>query len=273
MKTKVGVAIGPCTANLLCQKEYAPDYVEIPFEQIDKNIEPITKLGNVDKILHCASLSLLSFEQPLNELVQRVKNAATTINSPWIGEHISLCNAIDANGNKIPAGFSFAPVMNGYSLENAINNIISLKTEFTQPLILENPPQYFNYNESTMDVSTFTNELLEACNSGLLLDLSHLYISCKNLGLDVKKTLLSFPLDRLVEVHMSGVSYREGNFWDDHSSPISKDVYAMLDIVLSESEPQAVTLEYNWAPFELGHQLATDLEKVKSIVRNKSCAL
>lgn len=80
----------------------------------------------------------------------------------------------------------------------------------------------------------------------LLLDLSHLAISCSNLSLDPFEMMAALPLDRVVEVHLSGAREEDGMVWDDHTLPAPALVFELFDQLMSAGRPRAVTLEYNW---------------------------
>jgi hypothetical protein len=102
--------------------------------------------------------------------------------------------------------------------------------------------------------------------AGLLLDLSHLVITCSNLRLDPFETLTQLPLGKAVEVHISGTREEDGMFWDDHTEPASPLIFDLLSEFLRHARPRAVTLEYNWDenfPLDL---LVRDLDRVRGIV-------
>jgi uncharacterized protein (UPF0276 family) len=63
------------------------------------------------------------------------------------------------------------------------------------------------------------------------------------LGVDVYDYLDDLPLDRVVQLHVSGPRMREGRLVDVHESLQETD-YALLDFVLERTQPQVVTLEY-----------------------------
>lgn len=59
------------------------------------------------------------------------------------------------------------------------------------------------------------NDLIEECDLGLLLDLSHAQISAQAFGIDFKDYVSKLPLHRLAELHITGI--REyANFPTDH---------------------------------------------------------
>jgi uncharacterized protein (UPF0276 family) len=99
-----------------------------------------------------------------------------------------------------------------------------------------------------MTPTEFARVICDSCQTArLLVDLAHLFLSCRNLCLDPVKELLALPLDRIDEIHISGVTERGGAWWDDHTLPAPDDVHDLLAIVLQRAHISAVTLEYNWS--------------------------
>ena len=105
----------------------------------------------------------------------------------------------------------------------------------------------------------------------LLLDLAHLAITCGNLGLDPASVLDGLPLERVVEVHLSGLSRQSDMMWDDHSDGAPPVVFMLLERLLSRSRPKAITLEYNWDRDFSTDVFHRDLERVRDLVARPGC--
>jgi uncharacterized protein len=132
-------------------------------------------------------------------------------------------------------------------------------------MLLENPPQYFVTPGSTMQQPEFLAALSSRSEVGLLLDLSHFLITATNAGFDPHSALEGVPLERVREIHLSGVRVEGGAAWDDHGTVAPPEVFALLDRALARAAPAAITLEYNWpAAFPRATVLA-DLRRVRRI--------
>jgi len=55
--------------------------------------------------------------------------------------------------------------------------------------------------------------------------------------------LEELPLDRVVEIHVSGPRFENG-WWHDYHDTLQTEDYALLEWVLRRSTPRVVTLEY-----------------------------
>lgn len=98
-----------------------------------------------------------------------------------------------------------------------------------------------------MNMVDFVCEVASRCEIDLLLDLSHFMITSANTGVDAMKEIDRMPLERVVEIHVSGLSLQAGVVWDDHGVPAPPEMFALLERVLERSRPRALTMEYNWS--------------------------
>jgi uncharacterized protein (UPF0276 family) len=64
---------------------------------------------------------------------------------------------------------------------------------------------------------------------------------------DPRRGILSLPLERVVEIHISGVDLQSGIHWDNHAKRAPAEVYDLLALVLPRARVRAITREYNWS--------------------------
>lgn len=111
------------------------------------------------------------------------------------------------------------------------------------PLILENVPSWPFPAECPEAMPDFCRRVLQTTGCGLLLDTAHARMASGTLGLDVRAYLEAFPLERVVEVHVSSPRYVGGR-WKSRHEVLEEEDYALLEWLLARSAPRAVTLEY-----------------------------
>ncbi len=87
------------------------------------------------------------------------------------------------------------------------------------------------------------NRILEETGCDLLLDLSHARIAAQVLGMAVEDYVNLLPLEKVVQVHVSGVRERDGRLYDAHQS-LQEEDYALLEWALTKVRPAWLTLEY-----------------------------
>jgi uncharacterized protein (UPF0276 family) len=250
------------------------DYVEIPFEQLRHAPQLRSLQEMIPIVLHCASMSVAGSVPPALETLDAINLEAERTRTPWIGEHLAFVSAdglntdvdTDAAGAPTALTYTVCPQMSEETVELVANNLDSLQPRFDVPLILENSPQYFAVPGSTMQMVDFIRAVFDRCEVGLLLDLSHFLITMLNTGQDASKEIDRLPLERVVEIHISGWNTQSGVVWDDHATPAGPVVFELLERVMQRASPRALTLEYNWSPSFPQAILKSHLERVRRMV-------
>lgn len=268
---QIGLAYGPGVAEFFDGYGTAIDYIEVPFELLRHSPGLTTQLQEIAPVyLHCASLSLAGFIEPAAGTVGAIAAMASALRTPWIGEHLAFLSAatLEDPASK-PANtltYTICPQLSMAVVERVAANIAALQPQLPAPLILENPPQYFTVPGSTMSMSEFVASVLERSQAGLLLDLTHFLITSLNMGSDPVMELERLPLERVVEVHISGLSRQSGVYWDDHSLLAPPAVFDLLERTLKRARPRALTFEYNWAPRLPLQQVLAQLNDVRELM-------
>ena len=253
--TQLGLAHGPGILGFLDSNPALVDYVELPFEQLRHSPELASIQDAIPLILHCASMSVAGFVPPSETTVEAIGREAARTRSPWIGEHLAFVSADGINEaaerDNSPTNLTYTvcPQLSVETIERVAENLASLRSRFHVPIILENSPQYFAIPGSTMNMVDFIREVATRCDIGLLLDLSHFLITSLNTGVNALNEIDRMPLERVVEIHISGLNVQSGVVWDDHAAPAPPEMFELLERVLERSRPRALTLEYNWSAF------------------------
>jgi len=85
--------------------------------------------------------------------------------------------------------------------------------------------------------------VLEQTDCALLLDTGHARIAAAHLGMETTAYLDQLPLERALQVHISGPREKNGRLYDAHQS-LQEEDYGLLEFILGGCQPQVVTLEY-----------------------------
>ena len=270
----IGLAYGPLIHRVLDTYPTLIDYVEIPFEQLRHAPETACIQETLPTVLHCASLSMAGFVPASEETIKSVVAAANSMQTPWLGEHLAFISAdpppgepeSPEDGEGISLTYTVCPQYSEETVEQVVRNVNRVRARFQMPIILENSPQYFEIPGSTMTMADFVSRVLAACDIGLLLDLTHFMITCLNTGRSPQRELDRMPLERVVEVHMSGLSVQSGIAWDDHASAAPDEVFELLPVVAQRSPVRALTFEYNWSPNLPLPLIKRQIEQARSIL-------
>ena len=270
---RIGLAHGPGMIEFVRSHPSLVDYLEIPFEQL-RHAPALRGLQTeIPLFLHCASLSVAGFVPPSPQTLAAVADEALAMKTPWIGEHLAFIAADsvtdDPLGKPTELTYTVCPQLSEETLDRVEENLAFLRPRLPVPLILENSPQYFFVPGSTMDMSTFVSAVARRCDVDLLLDLSHFLITARNMGFDPLQDIDRLPLERVVEVHISGMSSQSGIVWDDHAEPASPLLFDLLERVMQRARPRALTIEYNWSPRFPMSVLCEHLERARSLLQQQ----
>lgn len=275
-RPSLGVAYSARTPGFVARYPDAVDHVEVPFELLQHAPGVADIAANKPVILHCASLSVAGSVSPSDDTLTAIEHWISWANTPWLGEHLSFVSADRSKAGAHPdeyapgepynIGYTVSPPWNETTMDVVVESIRRASQRFAVPMILENPPIYFPIPGSTMTQTEFLAELCRRSSVGLLLDLAHFYISSRTMGFDPRRELLSLPLDRVVEVHISGVDEEAGGHWDNHASRAPQIEFDLLAVLLSHRSVRAVTLEYNWSARFPASVLLEEIDRARQVI-------
>jgi uncharacterized protein (UPF0276 family) len=248
----IGLAYGPWVHDVLARAPDLVDYVEIPFELLHRDPSAGAIQEALPAILHCASMSMAGFVPPDEDMLAAIEREASRMRTPWIGEHLAFLTAdpiADPGAPPTALTYTVCPQLSEETVDQVVANFAAMRARFGErPILLENSPQYFVPPGSTLSMVDFVGRVLSRCDAGLLLDLSHFYLTSINMGFDAAAELCRLPLERVVEIHLSGLSVQSGVAWDDHARLAPEELFQLLAMVLERGRPRALTFEYNWTP-------------------------
>ncbi len=280
--TLVGVAYSALVDRLVAREKDVADFVEIPFEQLVHMPTAIEICARVPVVLHCASLSLAGNLPPDGAVVEQLAHWIEATKTPWLGEHLAyvradgawkqvaehaaIASSSQAVQSKFDVGYTVSPQFSDAILERVSVAAAHWGKQFGLPVLIENGPVYFEMPGSTMPQFAFLRRLCAQTETDLLLDLTHFAITCGNFGLDPFSALNELPSERVVEVHLSGMTRQAGILWDDHSEAAPPLVFSLLELLLQRATPQAITIEYNWDSDFPAEILQRDIGRVRALV-------
>jgi uncharacterized protein (UPF0276 family) len=174
--------------------------------------------------------------------VSRIADYLHCTESPWASMHITMW---------LP-GMLWLMLRHGWRMplpnperatQRFIRRVGRLARSIQVPVILENieplPFDGYDFEVQTKRIK----KVIEETDCGFLLDIAHARVSAARLGIEIHEYLNDLPLNRVVQVHLSGPRLRGGRLVDAHE-PLQDADYALLDFVLEQTRPQVVTLEY-----------------------------
>jgi uncharacterized protein (UPF0276 family) len=272
----VGIAYSRYTPSFLEQHPDAIDYVEIPFELLRHNPAVAGTVAPKPIVLHCASLSMAGSVPAPRAMVDDVQSWIERTQTPWLGEHLSFITAERdpdggfadeyAPGEPWNIGYTVGPPLNEKSVQFVLASLARAEAAFDVPVLLENPPVYFRMPGSTMSQADFISEICKRSDALLLLDLAHFCITAHTVGYDPMSEVMRLPLERVTEVHISGIDTDDHGQWDNHASRAPQVEFDLLGIVLEHAPVRGITLEYNWSSRFPATVLLDEISRARGVV-------
>ncbi|MCK8059706.1 MULTISPECIES: DUF692 family multinuclear iron-containing protein [unclassified Fusibacter] len=154
--------------------------------------------------------------------------------------------------------------------EEAIQRMKSVIHTFKQklnvPLVIENYP-YSTYYESRGNLKltgkpSLFHELCESCDINMILDIGHARVTADHYQLPLEAYLTTFPLHRVVELHLNGVIKDNHGTRDGHEEMKEEDYLITKWLFNHCHNLEYVTLEYGG----IGPKLA-ERSKISAIER------
>jgi uncharacterized protein (UPF0276 family) len=187
--------------------------------------------------------------------VKRLKSCLEVTDSPWASCHLSLLMPVTIwLAKKI--GWFLPPPQIATSRRRFISSVANLKAAINLPVILENMPTPPDKNGryAFNSEADFIMGILEETGCDLLLDMAHARIAAGARDMEVFEYLSSLPLERVIQIHLSGARLKGGCLVDAHE-PLEDIDYTIFEWLLERTYPKIVTLEYFREPEPLRWQI------------------
>ncbi len=128
-------------------------------------------------------------------------------------------------------------------VSNICSKIMEIKSFTQKPFLLENITYYYPIPGSQLSEAEFISNILTESDCGLLLDVNNLYINSQNHKFDPYHFLNSLPLDRVVEIHIAGGSFKMGMLIDTHANSVGPEVWKLLEYACRHTPVSGIVLE------------------------------
>ncbi|MFD2166366.1 DUF692 family multinuclear iron-containing protein [Thalassotalea euphylliae] len=252
----VGVGLRDAHYQDALTSSFSVDFVEIHAENFfaPGGITQALLADIIDKFsvsLHATSLGLGSIEPVPASHLERFKSLVDQINPILVSDHACFSwgqiNDVTVHaGDLLPVPFNDESIalmqLNTSRIENAIG----------RKVLIENLSAYLTPPNSTLSEMGFLKRLHEATGNQLLLDLNNLMVNAVNSkAAEPLATALQWleeiPASAVGEIHLAGCSPigETGVMIDDHSQPVSDEVWALYSAALSRFGPVPTLIEWD----------------------------
>jgi hypothetical protein len=191
-------------------------------------------------VQHGVSMYLGSSQGLNREHLKRVKTLARRTNTPWLSDH--LCwGSVDGtySHDLLPMPYTFE------AARITAENIRQAQDFIELPVVVENVSSYAEFHDSQMTEWEFLNEVVEAADCGILLDVNNIYVSSQNHDFDPFEYLNSVPAERVAQIHIAGHSRYEKYILDTHDHAVIDPVWQLYARAIQRCGATATLLEWD----------------------------
>jgi uncharacterized protein len=214
---------------------------------------------NYPILMHGVSLNIGSTDALDIEYLKKLKALVKHLNPPFISDH--LCwTGVNAHNTHDLLPLPYTKHM----LSHLISRIRYVQDFIEVPFILENPSTYIEFNESTMDESTFITHLLDEADCGMLLDVNNVYVSAFNHGFDAMAYIDAIPSNRIAQLHLAGHLDYGTHIIDTHDRKVREEVWTLYAYTINTKGVKSTLIEWdeNIPSFE---EVVTEVSKARTI--------
>ncbi|KTC93172.1 MULTISPECIES: DUF692 domain-containing protein [Legionella] len=218
-------------------------------------------IKNKPVVLHGLDLSLGTPGNLDEVYCNKLASVINETNCCWFSDHISLTKI-----ENIEVGHLMPICFNDENIELIVSKIKALTKNITTPFLLENITYYYQIPNSDIKEADFISCILHQADCGMLLDLNNLYLNSLNHNYDPYEYLKKIPLERVVEIHLAGGSFKENMHVDTHANSISKEVWDLFEYVAKTVPFRGVIIERD-ANFEPFSEIIEEVKFARSIMK------
>ena len=153
----------------------------------------------------------------------------------WHSEHLGFQTIAGDDASSLEIGVPLPMPATVEAVELVAERSANIQRRYGVPFLLENPAHYFRDLPTDPEIgseSGFLQAITKNSGCYLLLDLHNLYCNAVNLHFNAQEVINRLPLDRVIEIHVAGGSWRDGFWMDAHDGRVPEPVWKLLEYVL-----------------------------------------
>lgn len=210
--------------------------------------------------LSCHGLSLsLGGVRPLDrDFLARTREFLERHRVRLYSEHLSACTDEGHLYDLLPLPFTAAAV------QHVADHIRQAQDALGRRIAVENI-SYYAAPWQAMPEEAFVNEVLEAADCDLLLDVNNVQVNAVNHGYDPRGYIDAMPTARIASYHVAGHHDEATDLKiDTHGAAVDDDVWALLAHAYDRHglRPTLLERDFNYPPFA---QLADELARIRQL--------
>ena len=153
----------------------------------------------------------------------------------WHSEHLGFQTIAGDDDSTLEVGVPLPMPATVEAVELVAARSTTIQHRYGVPFLLENPAHYFSEIPTDQEIGNeygFLTAFTQKSDCYLLLDLHNLYCNAVNHHFEARDVIDTLPLDRVIEIHVAGGSWRDGYWMDAHDGRVPEPVWKLLEYVL-----------------------------------------
>jgi len=246
--SRAGIGLrAPHVGELLATRPAVP-WLEVHPENYMRGGAALASLESVRSeypvALHGVGLSLGTAGTIDQQHLARLKALIDRIKPCLVSEHLSWSSTGSAYLNHLlPLPYTEE------SVSVVAGHIDEVQDALGRRILIENPSSYLRFRHSTIQEPEFLAELARRTGCGLLCDVSNIYVTAWNVGLDAIAYLEALPANAIGEIHLAGHAENDADvrpiLIDDHGSPVATPVWKLYERALKRFGPVPTLIEWD----------------------------
>jgi uncharacterized protein (UPF0276 family) len=230
-----GLGLRPQHYPYIFEQQPAVDWFEIISENfMETDGKPKRNLARIKEmypvVMHGVSMSIGSVDPLNSDYLKKLKALIDWVNPAWISDHLCWTGVAHKNTHDLlPLPYTEE------SLKHIVQRIQQVQDRLGRRIALENPSTYLEFKHSTIAEAEFIAAMAQQADCHLLLDVNNVYVTCYNHRLDPKTYLDALPLERVIQMHLSGHSNKGNHIVDTHDDHVIEEVWQLYQYVVNRA--------------------------------------
>ncbi len=181
-------------------------------------------------VMHGVSLSIGTVDPLNSDYLTKLKHLIEWLEPGWVSDHLCWTGIAHKNTHDLlPVPYTQE------ALDHIISRIGQVQDFLGREIALENPSTYLEFKGSDISEAEFIAEMARRSGCRLLLDVNNVYVTCFNHRLDPQTYLDALPLERVIQIHLSGHSNYGTHIIDTHDNHVVDEVWALYRYVIAKA--------------------------------------
>ena len=228
------VAFAEITPETLCRQRATGTTTEIEIIP-DRLATAKDTCAGLPVVIHGVELSIGSAHGLNNAYLRMLDSFQKEWPFVWHSEHLGFQTITGDDDSTVEIGVPLPMPATVEAVELVATRSTTIQQRYSVPFLLENPAHYFSALPTDPEIGDeygFLRAFTKKSGCYLLLDLHNLYCNAVNHHFDAREVIDTLPLERVIEIHVAGGSWRDGFWMDAHDGRVPEPVWELLDYVL-----------------------------------------